>query len=318
MLRRTFAVAASLLLALPALAQDYPSKPVTLIVTFAAGGGSDLIGRAFAKELSAKLGQPVVVENRTGATGVVGLDALTRVAPDGYTIMQLANATIAALHFQNRTLEMDKALTAIGNIQLGTTLIAVNPNVVNVKTLLELLAHFKANPGTTYNSSGQGSQGHLLLAGLAMEQKLDITFVNYRGNAPAILDVVGGRVGVILTDSGSLRPHLQSGALRAAASTSSVHAPTAPDVPMSSEQGFRGFVYDPVSAIIAPPGMAPPVLDKLRAAVRDAAQSPGFAAAMKEMGYQNHYTDGPALRAFLIDEYERWGKIIRDSGIKPD
>lgn len=301
-----------------ARAQDYPAKGITYIMPFAAGGGSDLIGRVFAKELSARINQPVVVDNRVGATGIVGLDALTRATPDGYTVMQLANATVVALLFQNRTLDVDKAFTAIGNIQIGTTMIAVNPANIGARNLQELIAVFKSRPNTTFTSSGQGSQSHLMMAGLAKQLGVSLTHVPYKGNGPAITDVVAGRVDFILTDAGSLKPHLLFGALRAIVTTSSVRSPVLPDLPMASEQGYPEFKYDPVSSVIAPPGMSGPVLDRLRSLVQQTATSAAFANAMRDMGYKNEYMDGPTLRKFMADEYSHWGNLIRDTGIKPD
>jgi tripartite-type tricarboxylate transporter receptor subunit TctC len=316
--QRLAAALLPLVFAAAASAQSYPARTITLILPFAAGGGSDLIARAFAKELSGRMGQQVVVENRPGATGMVGFDALSRSAPDGYTIGQVPNATIAAMHFQNRTLDADRMFTAIGNIQLGTTMIAVNPRVIPAKNLQELLAWFKAHPGATYTSSGQGSPSNLVMAGFALKHGLNLVHVNYKGNAPALADVVAGRVSFIFTDSGTLRPHLQSGALAAVATTSMVRAPSFPEVRLASEQGFPELAYDPISAILAPPALPEPLAAELRAKTRQVAESEAWAKTMADMGYKNQYMDAPTLRRFLIDEYERWGRLIRESGIKPE
>ena len=168
----------------------YPNKPVKLIAGFAVGGPSDAIARAIAAALSTELGQTVVVENRTGAAGVVGMDAVTASPADGYTIGLLANTTTTALHFAGKPLDIPNRVTPVGRFVSTRIVLVVNPNLVQAKTLPELVEHMRRNPGMTVTSAGHGGLGHLGLELFAQEQKLNILHVAYRGSAPALNDVV--------------------------------------------------------------------------------------------------------------------------------
>ena len=311
-----FAIMATAVMAGATHAQSYPTKPVRYVMPFAAGGPSDVFGRALARELSADLGQPVVVENRPGATGVIGLNMVTNSPPDGYTLLQFSNTTAVAHYFQGKPFDIDRQMTTIGNFHLGMQMLIVNPDVVNVRTLPELIEHIRSHPGMNYTSSGQGSPGNLLVESMALSQRLKTTHVGYNGVGPAITDVIAGRVGMIVTDGVASKPHLDSGRLRAIVVVASQRSSMLPAVPTSAEQGHADLKNDSLSGVVGPPGMPQPVVDRLRAGVRRAAASESYRAFEASTGNLNKFIDGPEFRSALIEDYQRWGKVIREAGIK--
>ena len=301
-----------------AVAQDYPSKPIRLIVPYPAGGPTDASARALGSEVAAILGQPLVIDNRPGASGVLGLNILSASSPDGYTISTFTNSTVIAMHAMARPFDPEKQFTAIGNATIGAMLIVVNPTVISVKTLPELVTYLKQHPGTAYSSSGPGGPGNLAMEGLAKAEGLKITHIPYKGASPALIDVLGGRVGLIAVDGISARPHLASGALRGIASLSSVRFNLAPEVPTAAEQGFGSVIMpvDTTFGLIAPPGTPPAILSKLRDATRRAVAAEVFRRSMREAGKQAVFVEGPAWSEQLKNEYERWGQLISDLKIK--
>ncbi len=222
----------------------YPNKPVKLIAGFAVGGPSDAIARAIAAALSTELGQTVVVENRTGAAGVVGMDAVTASPADGYTIGLLANTTTTALHFAGKPLDIPNRVTPVGRFVSTRIVLVVNPNLVQAKTLPELVEHMRRNPGMTVTSAGHGGLGHLGLELFAQEQKLNILHVAYRGSAPALNDVVGGQVAGMVVDASSVVGQIEAGRVRPIAVVSSERIPSLPNLPTALELGFNSLQID--------------------------------------------------------------------------
>jgi len=306
-----------LLLGASAWSQAYPSKPIRLIVPFAAGGGADLTMRLMATELGTGLGQSLIVENRPGVAGVVGLDALGQSAPDGYTLMFFSNTTSVALRSQKRDFEPRKLFTPIGNAVLATAILLVNPAVVNVKNVGEFNAFLRANPGTHYTSNGPGSPGNLLIAVLGVQNGFKVEHVAYKGAAPAMADAAAGRVGIVIGDALSARPHIQSGALRPIAAVASVRTPLLPDLLTSGEQGFPQFAYDSYNGLVVTAGTPAAIVERLRVATRRAVESPTFAEFVTKAGSRPVYIDGPQWEELLLSDFQRWGEAIRVTGISP-
>ncbi len=298
-------------------AQSFPERPLKLIVPFAAGGGSDIIGRALAKELSAELGQNVIVENRPGAAGLLGLDALGNSTPDGHTLLLFSNTTAVALHYQNKTFDMEKRFVPVGNVITSSMVLLVNPSVVNARSVPELVEYVKALLGADYTSSGPGSPGNLGIEAMAIQRGLKFTHVPYKGIGPAILDVLAGRIGILVSDSLSARPHIVSGALRPIASVSSFRSPVVPDVSTAIEQGVPQLVNDSLNGLVVPVGTPALVVERLRAAVRRAVAAEGYARLTAENGAKNQFIDGPEWGNMLKADFQRWGEVIRVTGIKP-
>jgi tripartite-type tricarboxylate transporter receptor subunit TctC len=318
-IRRRTAVAMGALALLTAgtvVAQDYPNKPIKLVISYPAGGPSDVVGRSLAHELSAQLGQQVFVENKGGASGLIALDGLTGSPADGYALMVLNNTTTTALHFLNKPLELDKRFTPVGLFLGVRMLLVVNPKVINARNVADLMAFAKGGTDVQYTSSGPGSPGHIMMEGFARQSGIKVTHVAYRGSAAALMDTVAGRVGLMVVEASSAVQHIQSGSLRAIATVSPGRASLLPDVPTSTEQNFPGLVMDSSFGLIAPPGTPAPVLERLRAALRKAIQADNFVAQAKTAGNAIEYVDGPAYRDSLIQDFDRWGRVIRDVGIK--
>ncbi|MGE4239796.1 Bug family tripartite tricarboxylate transporter substrate binding protein [Ramlibacter sp.] len=313
---RRLLVASALLFAglSSAQAQGYPDQPIKMIIGFAAGGPTDMGGRILAKELSAALGQNVVVDNKPGASGLIGLDALSSAKPDGYTILLMPNATSVALLAQNKPLDIDKRMTVIGGTIVQPMVVVVNPKVVDVKNLKELEAYFKAHPGTPYTTSGHGGPSHVVMTVLAKRRGLNIVHIPHKGIQPALLDTVAGRIGVLLTDAAQSGPHVKSGVLRPIASGGTVRSPAYPDVAMAAEQGVDDFEYDSTNALAAPPGTPPAVMQKLRAALKKAVESEAYTRFASDGGNKAVFTDGPEFRNVLEKDYNRWARLMKEAG----
>ena len=294
----------------------YPVKPIKLISGFAAGGSSDLITRAIAQSLGEQLGKSVVVDNRAGAAGLIGLDAVTQAPPDGYTIGILANTTINSLHFQNKPLDAANRFATIGRFASSRILLAVNPSRIDVKTLPELIDYLRKNPGTTMTSAGHGGLGHLGLELLAQDQKLNILHVAYRGAGPALNDVVAGMVSGMIIEANAALPHIQSGKLRPIVTVSTERIPSLPDLPTALELGYKSLQIDSTFGIVVPPRTPQPIVDKLRGALKAAVESEAYAESQRKVGNARFFEDAPAYKVWLEKDFARWGAVIRDGNIK--
>lgn len=319
MQRRPFCLALATLITapLPVIAQAaYPSRPLRLIVGFAPGGPADTMARAVAKSLEVELGQAVVVDNRAGAAGIVGLEALTNGTPDGYTLGLVANTTTTALHFAGKPLDIDKRLTAIGRFATTCVLLVVNPDKIDAKTLSEFVQYLRNNPSTPITSAGHGGIGHLGLERFALDQKLRVLHVSYRGSAPAMQDVIAGQVPAMVVDALTAMPHVQAGKLRAIASVSTTRVPSLPDLPTAMEQGFPSLQIDSSMGLVVPQGTPVPLVDRLRQALKAAVDSDAYGEAIARHGAARTYQNGEAFRAWLRQDFERQGEVIRAANIQ--
>ncbi|MGB3068392.1 MAG: tripartite tricarboxylate transporter substrate binding protein [Ottowia sp.] len=318
--RRILALAASgaAASALPALGQTdaYPSKPVKLITGFAVGGPSDVIARAIGQALSSELGQPVVVDNRTGAAGVVGMDAVTNSTPDGYTIGLLANTTTTALHFANKTLDLANRAVPVGRFVSTRIVLVVNPQKVPARTLPELVEYLRQHPGTPLTSAGYGGLGHLGLELFAQEQKIKIVHVPYRGSAPALADVIAGQVSGMVVDVSSVISHIQAGKVIPIAVVSEERVPSLPNVPTALELGYKSLQIDSSMGIVLPPKTPQPVVNRLRAALKRAVESEFYTDAAAKAGNARFFEDAPVYRTWMEKDFARWGDVIRTANIK--
>jgi tripartite-type tricarboxylate transporter receptor subunit TctC len=299
-----------------ALAQDFPSKPITLIVPYPPGGGTDIAARTLAAEMSADLGQPIVVQNRAGASGKIGLQALTMATPDGYTIMAMVNTIVIGYRLRNEPLDLDKALTPVGNTLRGPLAVLVNPSVIDVRTLPELIDHLRKHPDTSYASAAPGSGGHLVMELMAQELGLKMTHIGYSGAAPAAMAAIARDIGMVVLDGPTASPHVTSGALRAIVVVSSFRSSLMPEVPTTAELGYPAISNDALQGVAAPPGMPKLIVDRLAAAVKKASASTKFVEGLERAGQKPEFIDGPGFSALLKNDYERWGRVIEAAGIK--
>ncbi|MDM0072709.1 tripartite tricarboxylate transporter substrate binding protein [Variovorax sp. J31P207] len=317
---RTFSVGIVACVALgfwvPASAQPYPSRPIKLITGFPAGGPSDTVARSIAKALEDELQQPVVVDNRAGVSGILGLEEVTKSAPDGYTIGLLANTTTNALHFHGKKLDMESRFMPVGRFVTTHVALVVNPAMMDVKTISEFIDHLRRHPGTPVTSAGYGGIGHVGLELLALEQKVAITYVSYRGAAPAMQDVIGGQVPAMVIDVASALPFVQSGKLRPIAIVSTLRAPSLPDVSTAIEQGYKSLQIESSMGILVPPKTPQPTVDRLRAALKAAVNGKTYTAAVSQQSNARFFEDADRFKAWLQTDFDRFGEVIRIANIK--
>lgn len=297
-------------------AEGYPNRPIKLICGFAAGGPSDNIARSLAKALGDELKQPVVVENRAGAAGVVGMDALTNSQPDGYTVGLVANTTTTALHFQGKKLDIDHRFIPVGRFVSTRILLLVNPEKMNVKSLPEFVNYLRQHPGTSLTSAGHGGIGHLTLELFALDQKLKITHVAYRGTAPAMQDVIAGIVPAMVSDATTAMPQVTAGRLRPIAVVSTSRIPSLPALPTAVEMGYKDLAISSSMGLVVPPKTPVAIVDRLRVALRKAVDSPSYIQAASAQGNERYFEDSAQFKVWLQKDFDRYGEIIREANVK--
>jgi len=308
------------LLAGSGFAQSYPSKPVRLIVGFPAGGPADIFGRTFAQGLSAGLGQPVIVENKSGVGGVLGIDAVAKASPDGYTLGFNNQGSVAMAPFALTRMPFDpkKDLALITTVVKVPEVVVVNPSLP-VATLAELIAYAKANPGKiNFGSAGAGGITHLACELLKAEARVDLLHVPYKGAAPAVSDLLGGQVNMGIFDIPVVLPHIQSGKFRALAVTSAKRAPPLPDVPTTGELGYPKVISDNWYGLVAPAATPPGVLKRIHDAAMVALRSPALLDQFAKVSGIAFPSTPAEYAAFLSEEQARWSTIIKAIGFKED
>lgn len=322
---RVLAVAAvPLVVPSAAFAQDYPSKPVTWVMPFGPGGPTDLFSRQIAQKLGQLFGQPVVVENVSGAGGSVGMDRLAKARPDGYTIGLATTGTVAINpHLYGKRLRHD-TLTDFTPITLGVRY--VNVLVVNPRTpansVNELVAYAKANPEkVNFGSAGNGTSSHLTAELLKHLTGAPMSHVPYKSNAAALSDVMTGNLTFMIDILITAMPQVQAGRLRALAVTSSARSPLAPGIPTMAESGVPGFSEagsDLWFGIFGPAGMPRAIVQLLNAKLSEALRDPSIAERLTAQGF-GVWTSTPEEFASVIrSDYEKWGKIVKLSGASAD
>ena len=301
-----------------ATAETYPSRPIKLVVPFPPGGPNDIIARVVAQRMSEILGQPIIIDNRGGAGGVVGTDAVAKSAPDGYTI-GIASAgaiAISASLVEKVPYDSTKDLTAITTVASVPELLVV-PAELNVNTFAELVAMANAKPGQlNFASTGPGSMPHLAGELLKINGKLNIVHVPYRGAAPAVNDILGGQVQMMFADIPVLLPHVKSGKLKAVAIASKARAPSLPEVQTLSEHGLANVDAENWYGMIGPANMPADIVAKLNAVTVEALKSPGVIEKLSSQG-ANLVGDSPAqFAAFIKTEIAKWAKVVEASGAR--
>ncbi|MGO4402778.1 Bug family tripartite tricarboxylate transporter substrate binding protein [Bosea sp. RAF48] len=320
--RHLIGALASFSLAFPAatFAQSYPQKPIMLVVPYAPGGATDIIGRVVAEEMSNTLGQRLVVENRAGAGGSVGAVAVARAQPDGYTLL-LGALTSHSINMSLQAkpgFDLRKDLVPVGlagNVGLA---LVVHPSVP-AKTVPELIALIKASPdGYSYASSGQGSPQHLSGELFNLKAGTKMPVVPYRGSGPAMTDMVAGQVKIMLDTIPAVLQHVNAGSLKAIATTGHENSPFMPNVPTAISQGLEGFEVSSWFGLLAPTGTPQPILDKLNTELNKALKSQKLKEALALQGVDPKPST-PAEASRLIDsEIAKWGDLIKTSGIKAE
>ena len=325
--RRRFLHLAASTAALPAAsgiarAQTYPSRPITLIEPFAAGGPLDTIGRILAERMRLSLGQPIVIENVPGASGTLGLGRLARAAPDGYTIghgstpTHVFNSAIFKLPF-----DVEEDFQPIAPVGSGPLLIVVKKTLA-ANDLKELIAWLKANPDTAVQGTG-GVAATSHIAGLFFQQVSGtrFTLVPYRGAGPAMQDLIAGQIDMMIDPASNTLPHARAGRIKALAVTTRERLKAAPDIPTVDEAGLPGFSFENWHGFFAPKGAPAAVIARLNAAVVETLADPAVRARLVDLGqeiFSREQQTPEALAAMLRAGIEKWGPIIRAAGIKAE
>jgi tripartite-type tricarboxylate transporter receptor subunit TctC len=312
-------VGASLLgLAAPAAAQGWPNKPITVIIPFPAGGGTDAFGRPLFAQLTKQLGQQVVIDNRGGAGGNVGAGLAAKAAPDGYTwFMGAVHHTIAPSIYPKLDYHLVNDFIPVALISLVPQVIVVNPQKVPAKTLPELLAYLKANPAKlSYGSAGNGSSHHLAGELFKSQTRTFITHIPYRGAGPALQDLIGGQVDMMFDGLGSSALHIKSGRLRPIAVASAQRAPGFPDIPTSAEGGLPSYRVATWYGLWAPKGTPKDVVDRMAAELRTAFATKEIKDAWVGLGSEMPTLAGAAFGDFVNAETKRWEQVVKAGNIK--
>jgi len=312
------AVAPALLLVAPVAAQSYPSKPIRLIVPFPPGGGTDSVSRLVAQELQKSTGWTIVVENKAGAGGMIGLQEAARAKNDGYDIVmgQVDNMVIAPAVQRTGALDPVKELTPV--IQVASSPFLFMSSVDSrYKTLNDWVKEAKAKPGAlSYGTAGYGTFTHLAVELLQKAGNFTAVQVPYKGAAPAITDLLGGHIPMAALSIASGMPHIQGGKVRGLAVTSAARSPALPDVPTVAESGFPGFEANGWLGILVPNGTPPDVIAKLNGEIAKVMQSPETKKLLLAQGVEARFSTPEQFGAFIKSETAKWGKVIADAGIK--
>ena len=311
------AVVAALLLAFSprTFADDYPNRPVRLIIPFPPGGSNDVVGRLVAQQLTAKLGQQVYVDNRGGAGGTIGTEACAAAAPDGYTIcvISIAHAVNPALY----TLKYDpiKSFTPISIFATGPNVLVVNPTSP-IKSVKDLLALAKEKPGElNYASAGVGSFQHLGAELFKLQAKVNLVHVPYKGGGPAMQDVIAGHVKIMFSSLVQTTPFIKSGQLIALGTGGAKRSPVLPDVPTIAEAGVPGYTADNWWGLAAPAGLPKPITDKLYTATQAALKSPELQAAFDREGAATVEMTPAQFADYIKTEIDKWGHVVKEGNI---
>lgn len=301
-----------------ASAQSYPTKPVRIIVPFPAGSTSDILARPVAQRLQEQLGQPFIVDNRPGAGGMVGAEAVVRASPDGYTLLLVAGAhTINATLYDKLGFNFIRDIAPIAGISRDTAVVSVNPSLP-ARTLPEFIAFAKANPGKlNMASSGIGSPGHVFGELFKMMTGVDMVHVPYRGSPAAFTDLIAGQVQVIFETSLSSLPHARAGTIRALAVTAAARSQSLPELPSVSEF-VPGYEASAVWGLGAPSNMPADIVDRLNKEINAALADPALKGRLTDMGIDVLAGSPADFGKLLAEETAKWGRVIKFAGIKPE
>jgi len=311
-------------LSLPAIQRataqaKYPDKAVKMIVPFPPGGPIDTMARMTAQQLSERLGQQVVVENRPGGGSTIGVKDVAAAAPDGYTLMFGSSGSLAVAPALYSSLGVDprKVFDPIATVALLPHVFVVN-NDVPAKTIPEFVAYAKANPGKINYGAGLGTPPHLLSTLFKTEAKIDVVYVPYTGSAQSVNDLLGGQTQFTIDGLVTLYPLIAAGKLRALAIARGERWPALPDVPTLVESGYPDFILDAWTGMVAPAGTPRPIIDQLNAAVNDALKSPATHATLAKFSAIAKPGTPEDFKAFLAEQTQRWAAIVKLAGARID
>jgi tripartite-type tricarboxylate transporter receptor subunit TctC len=300
------------------LADDYPSKPITLVAVFGPGSASDTICRVIAQPLSVALKETVIVENRPGANGALAALYVARSAPDGHTLLMATNSPLSVVPYLMKNVSYDpvKDFTPVTRVGSFTLMLVVNPSL-QVKTVKELIEYAKANPGKLSFASAK-TTGQVAGETLNHLAEIDMLHVPYKSSPPAIQDVLAGRVSMMFTDLTTGLPHVRSGALRALAVTRLQRSPLFPELPTLDEAGVAGFDMDSWAGIVAPAHTPPVIVTQLNRELRKIIDDPDVKSKLGNVGFEAFSSTPTEFEDFVKVQLGKWGKMVKDAGIQPE
>jgi len=317
-LLRSLVAAGALVFSLAAQADTYPSKPITIIVPFGPGSGTDTITRVIAQPLSVALKESVVVEDRPGANGALAALYVARSAPDGYTLFMSTNSPHSAAPFLMKNIGYDpvKDFAPITRMGSYTLMLCVHPDIP-AKSVKELIEYAKVNPGKLSFASGNTSG---VVAGETLKHwaEIDMLHVPYKSVPPALNDVLAGRMSMMFADLTTALPHVKAGTLRALAVTRLKRSALVPELPTLDEAGVKGFNMDSWAAIFAPAGTPADVIKRLNTELRKIIDSPDVKSTLAKAGFEAFSSSPTELDELVKDQLGKWGKMIKDAGIQPE
>jgi tripartite-type tricarboxylate transporter receptor subunit TctC len=313
-----FIAAAIVGLAAPAGAQDWPSKPITIVVPFGAGGSADLLARILATHMQAKFGQAVVVENRAGAGGSIGTNAVAKSAPDGYTLLlgTVSSIAVNAALYAKLPFDVDKDLQPVTQLVSFPNLLFVNPKLP-VKDVPELVAYLKANEGkANYGSSGVGTSGHLSVVMFERATGVKMTHIPYKSTTDVVTSMLGGNIDLAIDSMTTIWPQAKQGLVRPLGVSTPKRVETAPDVPALGET-VKGFEAVAWQGLFAPAGVPKPIVEKIAAEARRVWSLPEVRKALVDVGADSALSESPdAFVAFTRAERLKWAEVVKAAGVK--
>ena len=301
-----------------AIADDYPSRPVKIIVPFGAGGPTDVYTRAIAEELRKSLHQPFVMENRPGAGTTIGTDVVAKAPPDGYTLLMVSGTqTVNETLYAHRPYQLMRDLVPIAPLIDSDLVLVVHPSVP-AKTASELLALARAKPGTlNYGSSGPGSNYHMAGELLKNLTGIDIVHVPYKGSTGARNDILGGQIQILFDSVPTMAPQIKAGMVRALGTSGKVRSPILPDVPTMAEAGVPGFNATLWVGFMAPAGTPKPIVDKLHDEITKILRRPDIKQAWEKTGATPIVMTQPEFKSFMESQVAKWAEVIKTNRIAP-
>jgi tripartite-type tricarboxylate transporter receptor subunit TctC len=300
-------------------ADDYPNKPIRFVVPSSAGGGSDVLARMFAQKMSEQWGQQVVIDNRSGAGGIIGSEIVARAPADGYTILTVAPGySYNSLLYKKLPYDTLKDFSRVTHLANAPTVLVVH-NSVSAKTVPELIATAKAKPGgLNCATSGIGTSGHLSVILFQRLAGIDLTLVPYKGAGDSTAAIVGGQVQMLFTAPGPAIPHIRSGRLRALGVTSTKRLTSLPEVPTIAEAALPGYALEGAYGVLAPPKTPRPIVDKLNAEFVRVLNLPEIRTKLVDLGFEPVGSTPEQYTKLVVEDMANWTKIFKEIGIKPE
>jgi tripartite-type tricarboxylate transporter receptor subunit TctC len=316
----TLLLACTLALGPASMAQTFPSKPLRIVVPAAAGGNLDNVSRVVAQRLAEQLGQQVVVENRPGGSYKVAVDFVAKQPADGTTYLAIADSFLySPLIVKTPSYDALKDFVGVSLVASVPQILVAHPSVA-ASSAKDLIALAKSRPGElTYGSSGAGATGHIAAELFSLQAGVQMNHIPYKGNAPALIDLIGGRLSVMFDTISTSTPHVKSGALKALGVTSLTPSPLLPNVPTVSDSGLPGYEAAIFNGFVALAGTPPEILKRMHAEIRKAVQQPELRARMQEQGVEMIASDSPEqFQAYLKTQAEKYAQVVKSANIRAD